>query len=107
MKEKWEKQKKLDQELIKHNYNRVLQKTKGKRQRFVNAVTTSQRSGSGKIAMEFYEELVKSWGGSTATKSLTFGVNSNSIRSNIPNSNTLPVDSCASSTPCSSKSSSF
>ena len=105
MKEKWEKQKKLDQELIKHNYSRVLEKTKGKPQKFLNAATTGRRSGSGKIVMEFYEELVKLWGGSPATKSLTFGVNSNSIRSNIPNSNTSSVGSCVSSTPCSSKSS--
>ena len=40
VKEKWEKQKKLDQEFIKHGYSRVLEKTKDVRQNFANAVTT-------------------------------------------------------------------
>ena len=105
MKEKWEKQKKLDQELIKRGYNRVLDKIKDTRQNFANAVTTRRRSGSGKLVMEFYEKLVKLWGGSPVNKTLTFGVTANSISNNIPNSNTSPVNSCTSSTSCSSKSS--
>ena len=59
--------------------------------------------------MEFYEELVKLWDGSPATKCLTFGVNLNSISNNIPSTTssiTSPVNSCASSTSCSLKSSS-
>ena len=43
-----------------------------------------QGCGSGKIVMEFYEELVNLWGGSPATKSLTFGVSLNSISNNTP-----------------------
>ena len=110
VKEKWEKQIKLDQELIKRGYNRVLEKIKDISQNFANAITTGRRSGSRKIVMEFYEELVKLWGGSPTTKSLTFGVSLNSISNNIPStsgSNTSPVDvnSCTSSTSCSLKSS--
>ena len=94
--------------MIKRGYNRVLEKIKDIRQNFANAVTTGRRSGSGNTVMEFYEELVKLWGGSPATKSLTFGVSSNSISNNIPStssSNTSPVNSCASPTSCSLKSS--
>ena len=101
VKEKWEKQKKLHQELIKRGYNRVLEKIKNIRQNLANAVTSGRRSGSEKIVMEFYEKLVKLWGGSPATTSLTFGVSSNSISNNIPSSsssNTSPVNSCTSST---------
>ena len=107
MKKKWEKQKKLDQELIKRGYNRVLEEFKDIRQTFTSAVTAGgQRSGSGKIVMGFYKELVKLWDGSPATKSLTFCVSSNSISNNIPNtssSNTSLVNSGASSTSCALK----
>ena len=56
----------------------------------------------------FYKKLVKLWGGSPATKNLTFGVSSNSLSNNIPSTssnNTSPGNSCASSTSCSLKSS--
>ena len=73
-------------------------------QGLANAVTTTtgRRSGSGKIVMEPYEELVKLWGGNSASKSLTFEVSSSSITNNIPNSNASPTNSYASSTSCSS-----
>ena len=99
------KTEKVRPRIIKRSYNRVLEKTKDIRQNFTNAVTTSRQSGSGKIVMEFHEELVKLWGRSPATKSLTLGISLNSVSSNIPNNNTSPVNSYASSTPCSSKSS--
>ena len=103
------KTEKVRPRVIKRGYNRVLEKIKDIRQNFVNAVTTGWRSGwSGEIVKEFYEDLIKLWGGSPVTKSLTFGISSNSISNNIPStssSNTSPVNSCASSTSCSLKSS--
>ena len=59
MKDKWKKQKKLDQVFIERGYDRVLKKIKHMRQIFANAFTTSRRSGSGKILLEFYDELQK------------------------------------------------
>ena len=50
------------------------------RQKFSNAVTTGSRSGSGKLVMEFYDVMVKIWGGSPSTEPLSFGVESSVAR---------------------------
>ena len=39
------------------------------------AVTTGRRSGSGKIVLDFYDELVKIWGGSPATEAINLSEN--------------------------------
>jgi len=62
--------------LIKKGYSRVMEKIKELRQKFSNAVTTGSRSGSGKLVMEFYDVMVKIWGGSPSTEPLSFGVQS-------------------------------
>ena len=49
------------------------------RQNFSIAVTTGRRSGSGKIILDFYDELVKIWGGSPATEPLSCGTSTEAI----------------------------
>ena len=39
-------------------------------------MTTGTRIGSGQIVMESYDEMVKTWGGSSSTKPLSFGAES-------------------------------
>ena len=65
-----------EQELIKKGYDRVKEKIRNVRQDFRAAVSKDTRSGSGKIVQENYELLCDIWGGSPATNSLPFGVNS-------------------------------
>lgn len=70
------KQPKEDKEMINRGYNRVQEKLKEIRpvkckfhyirQDFFKAVTSESRSGSGKIAFEFYNRLAQIWGGSPA-----------------------------------------
>ena len=67
---------KSEKALIKKGYSRVMEKIKELRQKFSNAVTTGSRSGSGKLVMEFYDVMVKIWGGSPSTEPLSFGVQS-------------------------------
>lgn len=76
--EKVDKNVYLEQERkkVKKGYSRVMEKVKDIRQRFSKAITSGRRSGSGKIVLEFYDELVKIWGGSPATEPLPFGVQS-------------------------------
>ena len=67
---------KCEKEHIKLGYNRVMEKTKELRQKFTQAVTNGTRSGSGKLVAEFYDDLIKIWGGTGSTESLPFGVES-------------------------------
>eukprot|EP00794_Sanderia_malayensis_P020754 gene20754-22780_t len=48
------------------------------------AVTSGQRSGSGKIVLEFYDQLVQLWGGSPATEPLPSGVSTHGIDKGLP-----------------------
>ena len=41
---------------------------------FSKTVVSGSRSGSGKIVLEFYDQLVSLWGGSANIEPLTFGV---------------------------------
>ena len=75
VKEKWEKQKKLDQELMERGYNRVLEKINNKSLPIMQWLSPQgRRRGSGKILMEFYVDLIKLCDGSPATKTWTLGV---------------------------------
>jgi hypothetical protein len=76
------KQQKDDKDMIKKGYNRVQEKLKEIRQNFSKAVTTGSRSGSGKIVLEHYDQLVQIWGGSPATKPLAFGTSTDEVNSN-------------------------
>ena len=73
------KQQKDDKDMIKKGYNRVQEKLKEIRQSFSKAVTTGSRSGSGKIVLEHFDQLVRIWGGSPATEPLTFGTNTDEV----------------------------
>lgn len=61
---------------IKMGYKRVKEKIKSIRQDYSKAVTSGRRSGSGKVVLEFYEDLTTLWGGSPSTQPLSFGVDS-------------------------------
>ena len=70
---------------IKIGYKRVKEKIKSIRQDYSKAVTTGRRSGSGKVVLEFYDDLSMLWGGSPATEPLPFGLDSQSINNNKEN----------------------
>ena len=80
------KQQKEDKGMIKRGYNRVQEKLKEIRQNFSKAVTTGSRSGSGKIVLEHYDQLVQIWGGSPATEPLIFGTSADEVN-NAPTIN--------------------
>ena len=64
---------KEEQQYIKRGYNRVMEKIKKIRQNFSSAVISGTRSGSGKVVMEHYDELVSIFGGSPSSEPLEFG----------------------------------
>ena len=68
------KRKKLLNSQLQRGHQRVVEKVRGIRQNFSKAVTLGTRSSSGKIVYGFYEELISIWGGSPASKPLSFGV---------------------------------
>ena len=55
------------------------EKIKEIRKNFSQVVISRRRSSSRKFVLEFYDDLVKLWGGSPATKSLTCGISSEDI----------------------------
>ena len=78
-KEAFMKQNKAESKLIKKGYARIREKVKEIRQSFSQAVVNGTRSGSGKVVYEFYDELITIWGGSAATKPLSFGVGTETL----------------------------
>ena len=64
---------KEEQQYIKRAYNRVMEKIKKSRQNVSSAVILGTRSGSGKVVMEHYDELVSILGGSPSSEPLEFG----------------------------------
>ena len=74
-----QRRQKTEKELIKKGYTRVQEKLKEIRQNFANAVTTGSRSGSGKIVLEFFDQLKKIWGGSPSTEPLSCGVSTDGL----------------------------
>lgn len=79
------KQREQEKKLIKKGYQRIHEKLKEIRQNFSVAVTTGRRSGSGKIVLEFYDQLVQIWGGTPATQPLSFGANTEEINGGVNN----------------------
>ena len=77
------KQKKENSEIQK-GHQRIQEKVKEIRQNFSKAVTTGKRSGSGKLVYEFYDELVRIWGGYPSTEPLTCGIDSESLAHDQP-----------------------
>ena len=51
-------------------YSRTREKIKEIRQNFSQKVISGRCSGSGKVMLEFYDDLAKLWGGSPSTESL-------------------------------------
>ena len=82
------KQQKDDKDMIKKGYNRVQEKLKEIRQSFSKAVTTGSCSGSGKIVLEHFDQLVQIWGGSPATEPLTFVTNTDEVNNKDDSQNT-------------------
>ncbi len=78
-KEAFTKKNKAESELIKRGYARIREKVKEIRQSFSQAVVNRKRSGSGKIVFEFYDELIRMWGGSAAIQPLSFGVDTETL----------------------------
>ena len=68
------KRQKTEQDLIKRGYNRIHEKLKEIQKQFSDAVTTGSKSGSGKIVLEFFDQLTLIWGGSPSTNPLPFGI---------------------------------
>ena len=73
------KQQDQDKKLIKRGYQRIHEKLKDIRQNFSIAITSGRRSGSGKVVLQFYDELVKIWGGSPATEPLSCGTSTETV----------------------------
>ena len=75
----YQKRRRHENDLIAKGHGRIHQKIKEIRQNFAKAVTSGTRSGSGRLVLEFYDELVMIWGGSPASEPLHFGVDTNSF----------------------------
>lgn len=59
------------------------------RQNFAIAVTSGSRSGSGKIVLDYFDQLKQIWGGSPSTEPLFCGVGIDDITDSHENENTL------------------
>ena len=57
----------------------VLKKIKVLRENFSQIITNVRRSGSRKVVLEYYDDPVTLWRGSTATVSLSCGISPNDI----------------------------
>ena len=78
---------------IKKGYSCTKKKKKFKeiRQNFSQALISGRRIGSGNVVWEFYDDLVKLWGGSPATELLTCGISSKDI--NLPSCSSTSTSS--------------
>ena len=65
---------KTEKEQIKRQYSRVQERVKNLRHKYSEAVTTGRRNGSKQITIRYYDELVKIWGGSSASEPLSYGI---------------------------------
>jgi hypothetical protein len=61
---------KAEKSTIKKGYDRVKEKIKSLRQDYRNAVNTGERSGSGRMIRDNWEDLMEIWAGSPATKAI-------------------------------------
>ena len=67
----------------KRRYSPVQERIKNLRQIFSEAVTAGRRNGSGQIKIDYYDEIVKIWGGSPASEPLSYGISTTSVNDNI------------------------
>ena len=84
-----QKRQKIDKKLIKKGYICVQEKLKEIRQNFASAVTSGSRSGSGKIILEYFDQLKQIWGGSPSTEPLSCGVGTDDFTDSNENESTL------------------
>lgn len=68
---------------IKKGYDRVKEKIRNVRQVFRAAITKGTRSGSGRIVQDNFELLTEIWGGSSATTSLSFSIDGDTVGTEI------------------------
>lgn len=80
-----QKRQKIDKELIKKGYTRVQEKLEKIRQNFA----TGSGSGSGKIVLEYFDQLKQIWGGSPSTEPLSCGVGTDDFTDSNENESTL------------------
>ena len=74
-----------DKGMIKLGYNRIKEKLKSIRQDYSKAVVSGTRSGSGKIVLQYFDDLASIWGGSPATEPLLFGIDSTNFTISVSN----------------------
>ena len=74
---------KREKEQIKKEYSCVQEQVENLRQNSSEAVTIGRRSGSGKITINYSNELVKTWGGSPASETLSYGSSTTYFNDNI------------------------
>ena len=67
---------------LKKGYDRAKEKIRNERQDFRTAVNKGTRSGSRKI-QENFDLLSEIWGGSPATTSLSFGIDADTLGTDI------------------------
>ena len=84
-----QKRQKIDKELINKGCTRVQEKLKEIRQNFAIAVTSGSQSGSGKILLEYFDQLKQIWGGSPSTEPLSSGVGTDDFTDSNENGSTL------------------
>ena len=65
-------------------------------QNLSEAFTTGRRGGSGQITIDYYNELVKIWGGSPASEPLSYGTSTTCVNHNIKSDN-VPDNTSSSS----------
>ena len=65
-------------------------------QKLSEAFTTGRRSSSGQITIDYYNELVKIWGGSPASEPLSYGTSTTCVNHNIKSDN-VPDNTSSSS----------
>lgn len=78
--------------LTKLGYNRIKEKLKSIRQDYSKAVVSGTRSGSGKVVLQYFDDLASIWGGSPATEPLPFGVESASTTNSSDSSNVDDIE---------------
>ena len=68
---------------IKRGYSCVYKGVKNLRHKFSEAVKTGRGNGSGQITIDYYDELVKLKGGSSASEPLSCGSSTTCVNDNV------------------------
>ena len=76
---------------IKKGYKRVKEKIRNIRQDYRTAVNKGSHSGSGKIVKENFDLLNEIWGGSPATSTVPFGIDSDVVEETVEDEEDIEV----------------